>query len=96
MFTVQIPSDSLSPFFTVAVKMNGRERCSRGNVIVSALTRFLKIGTQANVKRKVSDLVVFYSSAHEGSENRNYPLLDGPLGMDGDSRTFEYFTCHGN
>jgi len=32
--------------------MNGRERCSRGNVIVSALTRFLKIGTQANVKRK--------------------------------------------
>ncbi|XP_069701352.1 3-phosphoinositide-dependent protein kinase 1 isoform X3 [Periplaneta americana] len=32
--------------------MNGTEKCSRGNVIVSALTRFLKIGTQAKVKRK--------------------------------------------
>lgn len=48
---MQIPSDKFS-FWTVTVKMNGRERCSRGNVIVSALTRFLKIGTQANVKRK--------------------------------------------
>lgn len=69
--------------------MNGRERCSRGNVIVSALTRFLKIGTQANVKRKVSDIVVCYSSALEGNEIRNYPLLDGPLGTDGNGRTFE-------
>jgi hypothetical protein len=39
---------------TLAVKMNGKEKCSRGNVIVSALTRFLKIGTQSKVKRKVS------------------------------------------
>lgn len=76
-------------FVAVAVKMNGRERCSRGNVIVSALTRFLKIGTQANVKRKVSGLVVYCISALEGCENRNYPLLDGPLSTDGDGRTFE-------
>jgi hypothetical protein len=69
--------------------MNGRERCSRGNVIVSALTRFLKIGTQANVKRKVSDLVMCYSSALEDSEIWNYPLLDGPLVMDGNGCTFE-------
>ena len=38
--------------------MNGMEKCSRGNVIVSALTRFLKIGTQAKVKRKVRMHVV--------------------------------------
>ena len=78
-----------SSFVTVAVKMNGRERCSRGNVIVSALTRFLKIGTQANVKRKVSDLVMCYSSVIENSEIWNYILLDGPLGMDANGRTFE-------
>jgi len=84
--TVQIPSVNI---FTVAVKMNGRDRCSRGNVIVSALTRFLKIGTQANVKRKVSNLVLCYSSALEGSEIRNYPLLNGLLGTDGNGRTFE-------
>jgi hypothetical protein len=39
--------------------MNGTEKCSRGNVIVSALTRFLKIGTQVNAKRKVSELMVY-------------------------------------
>jgi hypothetical protein len=43
---------------TLAVKMNGTEKCSRGNVIVSALTRFLKIGTQAKVKRKVSKVII--------------------------------------
>jgi hypothetical protein len=53
---------------TVTVKMNGTEKCSRGNVIVSALTRFLKIGKQANVKRKVSD-VVWCSSVIEGRDN---------------------------
>lgn len=50
--------------------MNGTEKCSRGNVIVSALTRFLKIGKHANVKRKVSDLIAYYSSALEGSDNQ--------------------------
>lgn len=60
--------------------MNGRERCSRGNVIVSALTRFLKIGTQANVKRKVSVLVVYYSSALEGSENQELPTVGWIIG----------------
>lgn len=76
--------------------MNGRERCSRGNVIVSALTRFLKIGTQANVKRKVSDLFVYCSNALAGIENGNYPLLDGPLSTDDNGCTFEYFDCHGD
>jgi hypothetical protein len=35
--------------------MNAAEKCSRGNSIVSAVARFLKIGNKAKAKRKVSN-----------------------------------------
>jgi hypothetical protein len=76
--------------------MNGTEKCSRGNVIVSALTRFLKIGKHANVKRKVSDLIAYYSSAVEGSDNPKSKMFYRPLSTDGNSIFDRFFVVHGN
>lgn len=55
--------------------MNGTEKCSRGNVIVSALTRFLKIGKHANVKRKRVQAALPPSQQHHMSVTMTPPRV---------------------